>query len=70
MERRTDYLNKDTIKMILDRNEIADSEKLSKALEEIFSTLANDTNFASALSNKQTQSSQRNDRLAGRARFL
>ncbi|MCC4121329.1 hypothetical protein [Lactococcus lactis] len=63
-------MNKDTIKMILDRNEIADSEKLSKALEEIFSTLANDTNFASALSNKQTQSSQRNDRLAGRARFL
>jgi hypothetical protein len=63
-------LNKDIIKTILDRNDVADSEKLSRALEEIFSTLANDTKFASTLGNKQTQNSQRNDRLGGRARFL
>ncbi|MBF0843200.1 hypothetical protein IR117_01100 [Streptococcus danieliae] len=54
-----------TIKKVLDIYEIENSEKISKALAEVFKLLARDSIFVDTLSKAINEKDRRTDRMSG-----
>ncbi len=57
-----------TIKTILDKHHVEESENLSKALEEIFINLASDSGFTQSISKAVSENLAREARYAQRGR--